>query len=194
MKWVQQNRLEFKLKLLSLLKNVSFYKYYLKHPTNVTAVVNFKVSCFWEIWKNFWGSKQNWHYQHPNQFHYHTSYVSNLSTREMICMIFQHAKRGRGQCVTLHMEINVDLLVIWATWEADACLFATIAGVRVIPTPLYRSWVTHTHTNQVHSFSTDGLSQSQLLFIFLFLAHDLQITILPWTLSQFDGSAAHIPP
>lgn len=69
----------------------------------------------------------------------------NLSTSERICMLFQHSKRGRGQCVILHMEINVDLIVIRAIWEADACLFATIAGVWAIPSPLYRSWMTHTH-------------------------------------------------
>lgn len=58
------------------------------------------------------------------------------------------SERRRGQCVIIHMEINVDLLVKRAKWEVGACLFAT-NGVPLTPT---RYIYVLDHTNQVHSF------------------------------------------
>jgi len=38
----------------------------------------------------------------------------------------QHAVR---ECVTIHMKINVDLLVIRAMWDVDSRLFVTNGGL-----------------------------------------------------------------
>jgi len=41
-------------------------------------------------------------------------------------IFLQHAVRV---CVTIHMKINVDLLVIRAMWEVDSRLFVTNGGL-----------------------------------------------------------------
>lgn len=80
--------------------------------------------------------------EEENKTNIQTSFITTLHTFKNLSWsildkwkIFTAcSERGRGQCVIIHMEINVDLLVIRAIWEVDSRLFATNGGVWLTPT------------------------------------------------------------
>lgn len=61
---------------------------------NQMVFLNIDVCCFWNEF-NKWGRKLNKHFQHPNQFRYHTVYIWKCFfwRREIICMTLQRAVR-----------------------------------------------------------------------------------------------------